>query len=439
MDDTESELNIPVEDWNEPTSEKEKSHSSIKSTSLLHVPPPERYSKENGFHISTRLSLNAIRDALLHHRWQEAAQYMSTYTETLEDSSIRKQLLACEIIWRLGTVILQHHPNSQFEDFNALYEHMKNAGVKNYSKICLEHAFYLLLNGHIEDAKQRLSVAASWRYGKQSAGQSLGLKLIHAYAGLLDYLTWSAKRSSVSEAEDSGTTTEMHSYFRQALVTLQEIIKQPGIWDPFVLSCIDMMEFYNDEEGALKLLESYAYDKDFPSNPNAHVYLYQHLKKHGAPPAKLIKTLKVLQYLVPSHELMLEYCSLLLNSENKEDQQEALSVVMNLLEYAGSKTDLNAWRCLLKILKCLKNKCHKDVIREEWAKRKDLWLALFYKNYHGKKDSKENVQLLHVKSEVIKVFGVYNRRYTYIHDLDEKKKSEKIMTKSRSKKKPAKR
>lgn len=32
----------------------------------------------------------------------------------------------------------------------------------------------------------------------------------------------------------------MHSYFRQASVTLQEIIKQPGVWDPFVLACVDV-------------------------------------------------------------------------------------------------------------------------------------------------------------------------------------------------------
>ena len=42
-----------------------------------------------------------------------------------------------------------------------------------------------------------------------------------------------------------------------------------------------------------KILEDYAYDESFPPNPNAHVYLYRHLKKTGAPEKKLRRVLKV--------------------------------------------------------------------------------------------------------------------------------------------------
>lgn len=54
-----------------------------------------------------------------------------------------------------------------------------------------------------------------------------------------------------------------------------------------------MLEFYNDEDGALEILENYAYNENFPINPNAHLYLYQFLKRHNAPEAKLIGSLKV--------------------------------------------------------------------------------------------------------------------------------------------------
>lgn len=64
----------------------------------------------------------------------------------------------------------------------------------------MEHAFHLLVNGHVHNAKQQLSVALSWRYGKQSASQSPELKLIHAYCGFLDYLVWSTKRPPVPDA-----------------------------------------------------------------------------------------------------------------------------------------------------------------------------------------------------------------------------------------------
>lgn len=52
---------------------------------------------ESGFHKSTRWCLHAIRDAVLHHRWQEAAGYLDVYTQTLEDTTTSKQSVACEV------------------------------------------------------------------------------------------------------------------------------------------------------------------------------------------------------------------------------------------------------------------------------------------------------------------------------------------------------
>lgn len=54
-----------------------------------------------------------------------------------------------------------------------------------------------------------------------------------------------------------------------------------------------MLEYYGDNEEAQKVLNDYAYDNSFPPNPNAHVYLYQFLKRHDAPDKKLMKVLKV--------------------------------------------------------------------------------------------------------------------------------------------------
>lgn len=54
-----------------------------------------------------------------------------------------------------------------------------------------------------------------------------------------------------------------------------------------------MLEFYEDHDEALKVLNDYAYDNTFPPNPNAHVYLYQYLKRHNTTDKKLIKALKV--------------------------------------------------------------------------------------------------------------------------------------------------
>lgn len=57
-----------------------------------------------------------------------------------------------------------------------------------------------------------------------------------------------------------------------------------------------MLEFYEDHEEALKVLNDYAYDSNFPPNPNAHVYLYQYLKRRDTSERKLMKVLKVSVY-----------------------------------------------------------------------------------------------------------------------------------------------
>ncbi|EGV92521.1 HHIP-like protein 2 [Cricetulus griseus] len=76
----------------------------------------------------------------------------------------------------------------------------------------------------------------------------------------------------------------------------------------------EMLEFCEDRDGAREILTNYAYDEKFPSNPNAHIYLYEFLKREKAPRAKLISVLKrhpqCLDYGPPFRPpLHLEFCS----------------------------------------------------------------------------------------------------------------------------------
>lgn len=410
MDDLETELNIAAAA--DSPEDEGGNREPITPAFLLHQsrPDPRGLLTSIDFVKSNRKCLNLTREAMLRHNWQEAAGYFSSYIQTLEAGTCSKlHSTSSEITWRLGTEILQHVPNSSPDDFNVFYEQLKNFGVRNYSKICLEHCFHLLLNKQMDEAKRQLSIADSWRYGKQSIAQSLKKKFIRAYCGYLDYLIWREKKPS--DPEESCSSREMHSYFRQASVTLKDIVSQPGVWDPFVLSYIHMLEFYEDEEAALQVLENYAYNKEFPLNPNAHVYLYQFLKRHQAPQAKLIGSLRIMHSLVPSHELMLELCSLLLHTEQKMDVEEALAVSMDLLEFSCWKCDMKAWKCLLNIMKKLKKKKCMGAVKKEWGVRRSLWLSLHYRSYIGKKDSRENVQLLMLKRNVLRFMGEENREY----------------------------
>ncbi|XP_042247423.1 TATA box-binding protein-associated factor RNA polymerase I subunit A [Thunnus maccoyii] len=412
MDDLEREL-IPLEELDDDDNDDDNDSSDDNSTkegkkSKLPLVNPVcvETPKETGFHQSVRICLEQIREALLHHRWQEAAEYMACYPQMLEDTTRGKQQQYKEITWRIATEILHHHPNSKMEDYNNIYERMKHSGVKHYLMICLEHSFHLLLHGQIHDAKRELSVAESWRHGKESAAQYQRTKLIHAYRSLLDYIIWCDKKHTHSNTDysDSGNNQDMNNYFRQASVNLKEILKNPGIWDPFILSYVEMLEFYEDHEEALKVLNDYAYDHTFPPNPNAHVYLYQYLKRHDTSERKLMKVLKILHTLVPSHEMMLEYSSLLLQSEKKSDIQKALGVVLDMLDYACWRTNLDVWKRLKDIVKKLQlQEDWKEVVSGKMAARKDWWPALHFTRFHVREDSQDNPQLMEVKASLTSI------------------------------------
>ncbi|XP_029903631.1 TATA box-binding protein-associated factor RNA polymerase I subunit A [Myripristis murdjan] len=408
MDDLEAEQSPPQESDEDEPSDSNTQNGAQLSKLPLADPIFQETIKESGFHRTTRICLEQIREAMLHHRWQEAAEYMSSCYQMLEDTKGGSLQRIREIIWRISTEILHHHPNSKMEDYNNIYERMKHSGVKHYLMICLEHSFHLLVNGQIEDAKRQLSIAESWKYGKLFAGQSQRSKLIQAYRSLLEYFIWCDKKftHSLTDNPDDGATEEMHRYFRHSAVNLKDILTNPGIWDPFILSYVDMLEFYEDNEEALRVLNDYAYNSSFPLNPNAHVFLYQYLKRHEAPQSKLMKVLKGLYALVPSHELMLEYCSLLLQSEKEDNIQKALGVILDMLDYTCWKTNLEVWKCLKTIIDKLKLQNAgnwSDIISGKMEARKDWWPALHFTSFHARKDSEENPELVEMKASLTSV------------------------------------
>lgn len=405
MDDLERELQ-PLGDLEDLESDFSEDNSSKGEKKLPLVKPLCTVTpQQSGFHKSTDICLEHIREAMLHHRWEEAAEYMACYPQILEAITQANALQFKEVIWRVAIEILHHHPNSTMEDYNIIYERMKHSGFRHYLMISLEHSFHLLLHGQIEDAKRHLAGAESWRHGKETAAQFQRIKLIQGYRSLLDYIIWCEKKSTYSSSNyfDSDPNQTMQSCFRQASMNL-EILKDPGVWDPFILSYVEMLEFYENHKEALQVLNDYAYDNNFPPNPNAHVYLYQYLKRHDASEKRLIKVLKILQALVPSHELMLEYSSLLLQSEKQSNTQKALAVVLEMLDFACWRSNLDVWMCLKAVIQKLQKQVDwENIVREKMAERKDWWPALHFTSFHAKKDSEENPELLEVKASLTKI------------------------------------
>uniref|UniRef100_A0A3P9NRG2 TATA box binding protein (TBP)-associated factor, RNA polymerase I, A n=1 Tax=Poecilia reticulata TaxID=8081 RepID=A0A3P9NRG2_POERE len=391
-------LGLPVV----PEDESDSSDCSSRKRHKSKLPLAESkrpLAKPIGFHKTCRICLEHVREAMLHHRWQEAADYMASYTQVLQDRN------KVELVWRMSTEILHNLPNTTVKDYNIIYERMKHSGFKHYLMICLEHSFHLMLHGDIEAAKHQVSMAESWRHGKESVSQLQRIRLIQAYRSLLDYIMWCEKKSTLSKDNSFESDSQgMHTFFRLASTNLQEILKNPGVWDPFILCYVEMLEFYGDNEEAQKVLNHYAYDNSFPPNPNAHVYLYQFLKRHDTPDKKLMKVLKHLHVLVPSHELMLTYSCLLLQSEKQSHTQKALGVLLDMLDFQCWRSNLDVWKCLHAVI-------HQLLQREEWATsvqmqmalRNNWWPALHFTSFHAKKDLEENSELFEVKASLVEI------------------------------------
>ncbi|XP_072364362.1 TATA box-binding protein-associated factor RNA polymerase I subunit A isoform X2 [Scyliorhinus torazame] len=312
--------------------------------------------KQTGFRKTVQTCLNRIQKAMFHHQWQTAAELMTNYFQILEDNTTRKQ--------------------------------------ESASKVCLEHAIHLLCIGKMDEAYRELTLAETWRYGEKSVDQQKVLKLIQGYRAMLDYYTWAKKNGvlhqTADDAVDSYSTQEIHNYFRQASIGLHDAVQIPGVWDPFILSYVNLLDFYDGFEEALTVLNNYAYNSKFPPNPNAHVYLYEFLKRHEASPKKLMKVLRILYQLVPSHELMLEFHSLLLQSEKKKHHKEALGVLFCLLDFPTWKENDCTWKRLMKQMKKAIAQGHSDWIKEQWELRQDWWPAFHFSEFRAHRDFEEN-------------------------------------------------
>nr|XP_033794997.1 TATA box-binding protein-associated factor RNA polymerase I subunit A isoform X2 [Geotrypetes seraphini] len=323
--------------------------------------------RKNDFHQSTSICLEYIQEALFQNQWQRAAELMLSYFQILADTTTKE---------------LQAAP-----------------------EVNLEHAFHLLCRGMKEDAHRILTVAESWRYGTMLSAQEEEMKLIQVYRVLLDHHSWLEKRATAQNDDqdyfaESSSLLDKHSYFQQAKIALNEIIQLPGVWDPFVQSYVDLLEYYDHHDEAQELLRTYAFDSKYPSNPNAHAYLYKFLKKYHKAPENLIQVLKVLYDLVPSHELMLEFVNLLQHSDKKEHHKLALQVIFSLLDFSGWRKNKTAWNCLAKQMKKALKGRHRNWVKKEWKSRKHWWPAFHFSRFSAREDWQMSENLAYKKALV---------------------------------------
>ncbi|XP_053462898.1 TATA box-binding protein-associated factor RNA polymerase I subunit A isoform X4 [Nycticebus coucang] len=383
--------------------------TSVLSGTGMHFPWLQSYvetvviggKKKKDFSQTTSSCLSFIQEALLKHQWQRAAEYMYSYFQTLETTDGHNRQTIPEIIWKLGSEILFYHPKSNVETFTTFADRMKNIGVMNYLKISLQHALYLLHHGMLEDADKNLSEAETWRYGEKSSSQEILINLVQAYKGLLQYYTWSRKKKELSKLDKDdyvyGTTTRsMISRSWKTSINLSALIKIPGVWDPFVRSYVEMLEFYGDQDAAQEIL-------------------YQ---------------------IVPSHKLMLEFHTLLRKSEKEEHHKLGLEVLFGVLDYAGCTKKITAWKYLAKYLKQTLMGNHLVWVQEQWNSRKNWWPSFHFSYFWAKSDWKEDTALACEKAFVAGILlGKGCRYFRYISKQDHQVLRKKIKQMKKSVKK----
>nr|KAF6280050.1 TATA-box binding protein associated factor, RNA polymerase I subunit A [Myotis myotis] len=382
------------EDLLRPTPEDDPAETSVRPRSGMCLPwlqkqvesVATRGKKEKDFAQTTSACLSFIQEALLKHQWQRAAEFMHSCLQILEDSDSHKRQAAPEI--------------------------------------SLQHALYLLHHGMFDDASRNLSQAETWRYGEKSSSQEALINLVQAYKGLLQYYTWSKKKKELSELDEddyaySTASQNMFKHSWKTSVSFSALVQTPGVWDPFVKSYVEMLEFYGDQDGAREVLTNYAYDEKFPSNPNAHVYLYNFLKREKAPREKLISVLKILYQIVPSHTLMLEFHRLLRKSDKEEHHKLGLEVLFGVLDFAGCTKNLTAWQYLAKYLRQILMGSHLAWVQDEWNSRKNWWPGFHFSSFWAKSDWKEDKALAYEKAFVAGILlGKGCRYFRYISKQD---------------------
>ncbi|XP_077793992.1 TATA box-binding protein-associated factor RNA polymerase I subunit A isoform X2 [Macaca mulatta] len=401
MSDFSEELKGPVTD--------DEVETSVLTGAGMHFPWLQTYvetvaiggKRKKDFAQTTSACLSFVQEALLKHQWQQAAEYMYSYFQTLEDSDSYKRQAAPEIIWKLGSEILFYHPKSNVETFNTFADRMKNVGVMNYLKISLQHALYLLHHGMLKDAKRNLSEAETWRHGENTSSRGILINLIQAYKGLLQYYTWSKKKMELSKLDKddyayNAVAQDVFNHSWKTSANISALIKIPGVWDPFVKSYVEMLEFYGDRDGAQEIL-------------------YQ---------------------IVPSHKLMLEFHTLLRKSEKEEHHKLGLEVLFGVLDFAGCTKNITAWKYLAKCLKKTLMGNHLAWVQDEWNSRKNWWPNFHFSYFWAKSDWKEDTALACEKAFVAGLLlGKGCRYFRYILKQDHQILGKKIKRMKRSVKK----
>ncbi|XP_041467869.1 TATA box-binding protein-associated factor RNA polymerase I subunit A-like [Lytechinus variegatus] len=316
-----------------------------------------------------------LKECILQEKWEDSIQILCAQC-TYQRPDI-------ECLWKFGAHVLQNHPDSNAEQIEDLYRFVRKINTTNPYQKKLEHALFLLRQDRMKDALTTLSEmwpASKKCANKESNQPEIRKKLISANAGLIEYCQWHEKIKGRGDDE----VVEDATLRKRALTNLGKFNNEPGVWDIFITKQVEMLE---TKEGSINKAEQILnnYLSNNPGNPNAHVYLYQFIKRNKPTKTNKLKTLlKKLATLLPASDYTLEYVDLLEKTESAE-LAEVLPLIFNMADYSTCRYHIALWKTLVEhILPVVesKDKPAKAILKKCWSSRKSWWTSYHF-DRHG--------------------------------------------------------
>ena len=147
------------------------------------------------------------------------------------------------------------------------------------NEMVIDMAFQILNNGN--DAREAYQFLVSNINNKRVKYDVI----FRAYIGMFEYVLWKIDLDKAKESNAKGyagksfeniSTESMSFNAKRALESMRIVLYENGIWDCIVLKMLEILDYYNNMEEAVSILETYR-NKNM-DNPNAHRYLFRAIK-----------------------------------------------------------------------------------------------------------------------------------------------------------------
>ncbi|XP_046864954.1 TATA box-binding protein-associated factor RNA polymerase I subunit A-like isoform X4 [Xenia sp. Carnegie-2017] len=212
--------------------------------------------------------------------------------------------------------------------------------------------------------------------------------LLHkAYIGLFEYLVNEKNSVNSTKLQDmydsdeeqdnwlSQTTQSQRNLnfsWKQSMVLFQDVFSNPGVWDQFVPTYLELLKC-QEEEGLVRRFLC-DYKNNNPTNPNSHRYLYHYMKNHSASLEEKANLLEDLIKIDPSSELIKDFVEYKIELG---DTASAVKTIFEKLDHSVNMFCEESWTLLHFFIY---NGCKqtteskvKETLKLCWSERESWW------------------------------------------------------------------